>query len=118
RLCVKRMLCMAAIYALAATTADVDEFKVKRQEVFEFTQKPHIMRAGDRIEIAFATKGYCDVTIAIENTAGKIIRHLASGVLGPTAPQPFQPNTLEQKIVWDSKDDQGNYIDDKDSVIV
>ncbi len=111
---------LSAILLLVSSlpAADSDEFKPKRQDIFEFTQKPSVTRQGDRIEIAFASKGFCDATVAIETSAGKIIRHLASGVLGPNAPQPFQKNTLEQKIVWDSKDDQGNYVDDKNDILV
>src|SRR5262245_33530558 len=93
----------------------LDEFRVKRQEVFEFSRRPQVSRKGDRVEIAFATKAGCDVTIAIEDAQGKIVRHLASGVLGPNAPEPFQKNSLTQSVVWDGKNDQGEYIDDKDS---
>ena len=32
--------------------ADADEFKVKRQEVFEFSQKPTVTREGDKVTIA------------------------------------------------------------------
>jgi len=95
-----------------------DEFKVKREQVFEFTQKPAARRHGDRVSITFASKAFCDATVAVENTEGKIIRHLASGVLGANAPPPFQKNSLTQAIVWDGKDDAGVYVDGKDSVII
>jgi hypothetical protein len=71
-----------------------------------------------KITISFASKGFCDATIAIENPDGVIIRHLISGVLGPNAPEPFQKNSLSQSIVWDGKDDAGVYIDDKDALTV
>jgi len=74
------------------TTADIDEFKIKRQEVFEFTEKPKVTRDAtsqpDRFVIMFASKGNCDATVAIEDAQGKIVRHLASGVLEPDAPAP------------------------------
>ena len=70
--------------------ADLDEFKVKREALFAFVKKPAIVRDGDRVTIQFETRGYCDVTVAIENAEGKIIRHLACGVLGPNVPAPFQ----------------------------
>ena len=99
--------------------ADIpDEFKVKRQAPCEFTQKPTITRDGDRVTIAFATKAFCDATVAIEDETGKIVRHLASGVLGANAPAPFQRDSLTQSIVWDSKDDAGRYIDAKTAVSV
>ena len=59
--------------------ADIDEFKVKRQEVFEFTEKPAIQRDGDRVIIRFTSKALCDATVAIEDASGRIVRHLASG---------------------------------------
>ncbi len=106
------------LLAPGARAAAVDEFKVKRQAVFEFTQKPRVTRSGDRVTITFASRGYCDATIAVENARGRIVRHLASGVLGKNAPPPFQKNSLAQRVVWDGKDDQGRYIDDKKSLTV
>ena len=93
-----------------------DEFKVKREEVFEFAEKPKVTREGDKVTIAFETKGFCDVTVAIEDANGKIIRHLASGVLGAKAPEPFQKDSKKQTVVWDGKNDQGEYVDDKDTL--
>ena len=169
-----------------AAASDLDEFRIKREPVFEFARKPVVTRNGDRVTITFETKGLCDVTIAIEeappgtvpfsgssgmasesadarkrglspsdgsgggesgrgrreNVAGngdrhlaaarsqspfpapsqspfpRIVRHLASGVLGPNAPAPFQKDSKTQTIVWDGKDDRGRYIDDKDSLTV
>ncbi|MFO7897978.1 MAG: hypothetical protein R6V58_02835, partial [Planctomycetota bacterium] len=91
--------------------SDLDEFKVKRSGPFEFGETPTLTRDGDRVTIRFKAKAFCDATLAIENADGRIIRHLASGVLGPNAPPPFKKDSLEQEIVWDGKDDQGVYID-------
>jgi hypothetical protein len=104
-------LSLAAL-ALPARAADRDEFAVKRQEVFEFAEKPAVTSAGDRVEIRFASKAYCDVTVAIEQD-GRIIRHLASGVLGDSAPPPLKKKSLRQVLVWDGKNDQGAYVDDR-----
>ena len=110
------LLCTAAY---TAWTAEIpDEFKIKREQVFTFKEKPSVTRKGDSITITFETEGFCDCTIAIENKEGKIIRHLASGVLGKNAPLPFQKNSKKQAIVWDGKNDQERYVDDKDSVVV
>ncbi len=98
--------------------ADMDEFKVKREEVFGFAQKPQVTRDGDKVTITFETKGFCDVAIAVENADGKMLRHVVSGVLGPNAPTPLQKNSKKQTVVWDGKDDQGKYIDDKDACTV
>ncbi|KKK80914.1 hypothetical protein LCGC14_2818730, partial [marine sediment metagenome] len=103
---------------VGARAAGTDEFRIKRQAIFEFSERPTLTRQGDKTTIRFTSKGYCDVTVAIERAKGRIVRHLASGVLGPNAPEPFQENSLKQTIVWDGKDDQGRYIDDKDSLAV
>ncbi|MEX0702248.1 MAG: SMP-30/gluconolactonase/LRE family protein [Planctomycetales bacterium] len=103
---------------VAARAADLDEFRIKRQEVFEFSAKPQVAAEGDRVTVRFASKGACDVTVVIEDAGGRIVRHLASGVLGPNAPAPLQANSLEQTLVWDGKDDQGHYVDDKASCTV
>lgn len=93
----------------------LDEFKIKPEAVSEFARKPTVTRAADKVTIAFESKAFCDATVAIENADGKIVRHLASGVLGENAPEPFQWNSKEQVLLWDGKDDQGVYVDDKDS---
>lgn len=113
-------LCAACLPAPADwdPSAQLDEFKVKREALYEFAQRPEVTRDGDTVMIAFESKGLCDVTVAIENPRGQIVRHLASGVLGPNAPQPFLKNSRKQAIVWDGKDDQNVYIDDKDSLTV
>ena len=96
----------------------LDEFKVQREESFEFTEKPKIIREGDKITITFAAKGWCDATVAIEDSNGRIIRHLACGVLGENAPEPFLWKSKKQTLVWDGKSDQHEYVDDKNNVIV
>lgn len=111
------LIVVAAGPSLSA--ADADAFKVKRDEIFEFTEKPALARRGGHdIEISFASKGNCDVTIAIEDAQGKIIRHLVSGVLGPNAPEPLQKNSTRQNVVWDGKDENGVYIDRRDDCVV
>jgi hypothetical protein len=83
----------------------------KKEEVYEFVQKPTVRNVGgDAFEIMFETKGYCDCTIAIEDQNGKILRHLASGVLGVNTPEPFVWNSKKQVVPWDGKDDFGEYV--------
>ena len=57
--------------------ADIDEFKVKRQEVFEFIEKPRVTRDAtsqpDRFVMTFASKGFCDATVAVEDANGNLI---------------------------------------------
>ncbi|MCX7590944.1 MAG: SMP-30/gluconolactonase/LRE family protein [Kiritimatiellae bacterium] len=106
---------MAAGFLLAAVAP---EFTIKREEVYGFAQKPTVSREGDAVTIAFETTGFCDVTVAIESGDGRIVRHLASGVLGQNAPGPFQKNSKVQRLVWDGKDDQGRYVDDRKKLFV
>jgi hypothetical protein len=101
--------------ALANAGESPDEFRVKRRGPFEFARKPKLTRKGDRITISFEARAFSDVTIAIEDANGRIVRHLASGVLGPNAPKPFRKNSRKQAVVWDGKNDAGRYIDDKES---
>ncbi len=102
----------------AAETETFKEFEVKRAGPFEFSEKPAVQVEGDRISISFTLKANSDVTVAIENAEGRIVRHLASGVLGPHAPQPFKKNALKQTLVWDGKDDQGRYVKEKRDHVV
>ncbi|MBA4387927.1 MAG: hypothetical protein C0404_08090 [Verrucomicrobia bacterium] len=79
----------------------------ERETVYEFTQKPAVEKKGERWLVTFASKANCDATVSILGPDGKIINHLASGVLGKNAPSPFLQNSLAQKIEWDGKDDLG-----------
>ncbi len=113
------LLSVALLFITFAASGDgLDEFRIQRSEPFEFAEKPTVTRDGDQITVRFKAAAYSDVTIAVEDGTGRIVRHLASGVLGPNAPEPFQQNSLEQEIVWDGKDDTGVYIDDKDALTV
>lgn len=107
-----RLVAWMALSGAAASAAGIpDEFEIKRQEVFGFTAKPSVVRRGDIATIRFAVSAACDVTVAIETGTGRIFRHLACGVLGPNAPEPFQKNSLAQTLAWDGKDDRGRYAD-------
>jgi hypothetical protein len=104
--------------AALAPALEVDKLKIQRKEVFEFTEKPHVIREGDKVTVSFAVKDFCDATVAIEDETGKIVRHLASGLLGDNAPPPFQRGALKQIITWDGKNDREEYVDDKDSLTI
>ena len=92
---------------------------VEREDVFVFTQKPSVkLVAKDRYEITFASEGFCDVTVDLIDKSGKVVRHLASGVLGENAPAPFQKKSLNQKIHWNGKDDLDRYVKDPGKLTV
>ncbi len=94
------------------------EWRVKREAVFEFARRPRVARRGDRFIIEFEAKGLCDATVAVEDAKGGIVRHLASGVLGPSAPPPLRAGSRKQTLVWDGKDDRGRYVDDPSRLAV
>ncbi|MBA4386794.1 MAG: hypothetical protein C0404_02365, partial [Verrucomicrobia bacterium] len=84
---------------------------MERENVFEFTEKPAVRTTGkDIYEITFASKANCDVTAAVVDDQSRVVRHLGSGVLGANAPAPFQKGSLKQKILWNGKDDFGEYV--------
>ena len=72
-----------------------------------FAKKPVAAKAGDTWKIEFAVDRETDVTVAIENVAGKAIRHLVAGRLGKNPPPPLKANSLEQLVEWDGKADYG-----------
>lgn len=72
-----------------------------------FTEKPTAVRRGAAFSIAFAVDRPTDVVVTIEDGTGKIVRHLAGGVLGKNAPAPLEPGKLAQALAWDGKDDFG-----------
>ena len=104
----KKLLVVCIFFCISGLSAN-DEFKIKREEVFTFKTEPKVVDEKGIAKISFETNGFCDVTIVIEDDAGKIIRHLVSGVLGDNAPEPFQPKTKSQVVPWDYKDDAGVY---------
>ncbi len=101
-----------------ARASDLDELKIKRKEVFAFTQEPRVVRQGRDFEIEFAVQDYCDATVVVEGPDKKIIRHLAAGVLGQNAPEPFQRGTLKQSLLWDGKNDRQEYVEHVDDCAI
>jgi hypothetical protein len=73
-----------------------------------FTAKPAAARDGEKTKIGFAVSAPADVEVAVLGADGKIVRHLAAGVLGGKNP-PAEPLKagLVQSLQWDGKDDDG-----------
>lgn len=95
-----------------------DELLVKRENIFAFTEEPTITKKEESFQIDFVVKAFCDVAIAIEDENGNILRHLAYGVLGKKTASNFQAGSLKQSVLWDGKDDRGEYIKDFKSAYV
>jgi outer membrane protein assembly factor BamB len=72
-----------------------------------FTKKPTLVKAGGKMKVEFTVDRYTDVAVHVEDADGKIIRHLAAGVLGKNPPEPLKRNSLAQSLEWDAKDDFG-----------
>jgi hypothetical protein len=75
-----------------------------------FTEKPRAVPAGKQVRITFAVDRAADVAVFVQDEEGKVVRHLAAGVLGPNAPKPLRPNSLRQSLVWDGRDDAGEAV--------
>ncbi|HOX05499.1 MAG TPA: hypothetical protein PK280_03775 [Planctomycetota bacterium] len=72
-----------------------------------FATKPSATKAGDGAKISFAVSAPTDVEVAVLGADGKVVRHLAAGLLGKNAPEPFKADALAQEVAWDGKDDAG-----------
>ncbi|MHC4916496.1 MAG: flagellar hook assembly protein FlgD, partial [Planctomycetota bacterium] len=72
-----------------------------------FAGKPVVEQAAGGVKITFSVAEPTDVEVAILDAGGRVIRHLAAGMLGENAPAPLKKDSLEQELVWDGKDDAG-----------
>jgi hypothetical protein len=66
-----------------------------------------VKRIGGKATVSFSVTKARDVAVAILDKDGRVVRHLAAGVLGKNAPPPLAKNSLTQSITWDGKDDDG-----------
>jgi hypothetical protein len=70
--------------------------------------KPVVSRDGGKVKIAFAVAAPTDIEVAVLAADGKVIRHLAAGVLGGPNPPPEPLRAgLSQVLEWDLRDDFG-----------
>jgi hypothetical protein len=96
-----RMLTVALLALFAGSSA------ASAGEV-AFTTKPATAKAGDKTTISFTVSAPTDVEVAVLAADGKVVRHLAAGVLGAKNPPPEPLKTgLSQSLEWDGKDDLG-----------
>jgi len=80
---------------------------VRAGEGVTFTERPTAVRSREGVKIRFAVSAPTDVEVAIVDSKGQIICHLAAGRLGENAPKPFQPGSLKQSLTWDGKGEAG-----------
>lgn len=72
----------------------------------ELKTGPKARRLDDRVRISFDVSTPTDVEVAILNSRGEVVRHLAAGVLGDKPPMPLVAG-LSQELWWDGRDDFG-----------
>lgn len=71
----------------------------------DWIKKPAMEKAGDKWTISFEMDELTDVEVAIVNAKGKVVRHLAAGVLGKNPPPPLKADSKSQTLTWDGKND-------------
>ena len=93
-------LTSALVWILAAAFAPAGDVT--------FSAKPAATKAGDGLKIVFTVSAPTDVEVAVLSADGKVVRHLAAGVLGAKNPPPEPLKAgLSPEIVWDGRDDFG-----------
>jgi sugar lactone lactonase YvrE len=86
------------IFSVRLTAADPVSFRTLLE----------VVKDGDGLAISFTLAASTDVEVAVLDSRGSIVRHLAAGVLGGKSPPPAPLKaSLEQKLAWDGKDDFG-----------
>src|SRR4051812_14832988 len=90
---------MIALFGMVSVPMTAGEVK--------FASPVSVTRVGLNHQIAFAASEPTDCAVAIADAQGKIVRHLAAGVLGANAPAPLHKDVLRQTLTWDGHDDRG-----------
>jgi len=73
-----------------------------------FAAQPTAKTVGEKVEISFAVSAPTDVTVAIVDARGEVVRHLAAGAVGGDRPSPPPlAKGLAQNLTWDRTDDAG-----------
>jgi hypothetical protein len=93
---VRTMIALLGMVAVPLTAGEV-----------KFASPVSVTRVGLSHQIGFAASERTDCAVAIADAEGKIVRHLAAGVLGSNAPAPLHKDTLQQTLTWDGRDDRG-----------
>ena len=97
----RRIVLLLVVVAPLAAQADAAKL----------VRKPKIMKVGDGFEVSFAVSQSTDVEVSILDKEGRVVRHLAAGVIGQDvkSPPPLKPGR-SQNLVWDGKDDNGKSV--------
>lgn len=96
------------LMSAAAQAGEYDApLDIRKGADVKFAAAPKIEAAGENVKVSFAVAAPTDVEVAILDGQGRVVRHLAAGLLGKSAPEPFKKDSLEQEVIWDRKDDAG-----------
>lgn len=96
----KTLMAVSAVTVLVAGSVGAQPLAWVQKPDMRFDAKEQKWR------VAFALNQPADVEVALADSAtGKVIRHLAAGVLGTNAPPPFAIGACAQRLAWDGKDD-------------
>jgi hypothetical protein len=79
-------------------------------DALSFATKPKVEETSAGVRISFEASARCDALVAVVGADGRVVRHLAAGVLGGNPPEPFKKDSLAQSVVWDRKDDFGRAV--------
>lgn len=94
--------------AVSAPAGECDApLDVRRTGAVKFASAPKVEAAGEDVKISFTVSAPTDVELAILDGQGRVVRHLAAGLLGANAPEPFKKDSLVQEVIWDRRNDAG-----------
>ena len=66
------VLALTTLLAASAAWGEIpEEFRIAREPVYQFAQKPAVKAEGEKLRITFAAKANCDVAVAIMVPSGK-----------------------------------------------
>lgn len=80
---------------------------VRKDGEVKFAAVPRAETVAGGVKITFAVSAPTDAEVAVLGADGKVVRHLAAGLLGKSAPEPFKKDSTTQEVFWNLRDDSG-----------
>ncbi|MGD8236935.1 MAG: hypothetical protein PVH68_00160 [Armatimonadota bacterium] len=97
-----------SVIALMALAMSVCRPDVAIGQRVGFASPPSAVTGRNGATVAFRANRPTDVEVAVLDPDGRVVRHLAAGLLGENAPPPLRRDSLDQQLRWDGRDDDGN----------
>jgi sugar lactone lactonase YvrE len=102
---------MGLVFAVSFAEAQSGTYEApldaRKNVAAKFARAPKAERKNGKVVIGFAVSAAIDVEVSVLDAKGKVIRHLAAGLLGKNPPAPLKKDSLEQELEWDLRDDYG-----------